>query len=60
MTLLEIVQEVHERTHWPELDILETIRREWPTLIEFKPVQVRLMVNRIERSETPQSGEAAL
>ena len=49
MTLADVVQEVHEKTHVPQIEILEIIRKNWPKLTEFKPTQVRLVVNLIER-----------
>lgn len=49
MTLLELIQEVHERTHFPELEILDLVRQSWPGKMQFTPTQARLVVNHFER-----------
>lgn len=50
MTLLDLVHEVHEKTHLAELEILELVRRSWPGHMQFTPTQARLVVSHIERT----------
>lgn len=49
MTLLELIQEVHEKTHMAELEILDLVRQSWPGKMHFTPTQARLVVNHFER-----------
>ena len=51
MTLLDLVEEVQEKTHQRELEILDCVRRAWPNHTQFTETQARLMVNLIERKE---------
>lgn len=49
MTLYEIVEEVNEKTHLGLEEVLDFVRSNWPHASDFKPVQVRLAVQLIEK-----------
>lgn len=49
MTLVELVQEVHEKTHLPMEEILDLVQNSWPGKHEFTPTQCALVVNHINR-----------
>ncbi len=51
MTLLDLIDEVEERTHFGKLEILEKVREAWPLHTEFTPTQCALVVNSIQRKE---------
>ncbi len=43
MTLFDLVEEVQEKTHLGELEILDRVQRAWPSHQQFTPTQVALM-----------------
>lgn len=49
MTLLELVEEAHEKTHLDQVEILAIARAAWPGRNAFTPTQARLLVCHIER-----------
>ena len=49
VNVLELVQEVHEKTHVEQLEILEIVREAWPGHAQFTPTQARLVVYLIEK-----------
>jgi len=51
MTLLEVIQEVQEKTHLGELEILDRVKRAWPNRQQFTPTQAALVVRAIQRQE---------
>ena len=55
MTLLELIDEVYERTHVDRVEIFSRARAAWPGAVEFKPVQMRLL-ERALSGATPASG----
>ena len=67
MTLINLIREAHEKTHWPEMEILDVVRRAWPQHTQFTPTQAALLVHLIERKPEPRTltqeqiwGEAGL
>jgi hypothetical protein len=48
MTLFDLVEEVQEKTHLGEMEILDRVRRAWPGLQKFTPTQAALMANAIK------------
>lgn len=57
MTLFDLVEEVQEKTHLGELEILDRVHSAWPGRTEFTPTQAALMVRAIQWKE--QEREAA-
>jgi hypothetical protein len=51
MTLSDLVEEVQEKTHLGELEILDRVQRAWPSRQQFTPTQAALMVWAIQRKE---------
>jgi hypothetical protein len=49
MTLAELIQEVQEKTHAGEIEILEIACTNWPHRKEFTPTQARLLTQLIDR-----------
>jgi hypothetical protein len=49
MTLFDLVDEVQEKTHLGELEILDRVLRAWPIHQQFTPTQAALMVRAIQR-----------
>lgn len=49
MTLLELIEEAHEKTHLDQVEILAIVRTAWPGRNAFTPTQARLLVCHIER-----------
>jgi len=49
VTTFEFVQEVQERVHVGELEILDLVRRNWPGRDRFNRTQVNLAVWLIEK-----------
>jgi len=59
VTLLDLVDEVYERTHLAKLEILDIARRNWPGLADFKPTQAALLVHLIQRKNGKDTNGAA-
>ena len=49
MTLFDLVEEVQEKMHMGELEILDRVQRAWPSHTQFTPTQAALMVRAIQR-----------
>ncbi len=49
MTLFDLVEEVQEKTHLGELEILDRVQRAWPSHQQFTSTQAALMVHAIQR-----------
>ena len=48
MTLFDLVEEVQEKTHLGELEILDRVQRAWPNHQQFTPTQAALMVRAVQ------------
>lgn len=59
MTMFELVSSVQEQTGTERSEILRRAREAWPTVIDFKPVQVALMAGRIKQ-ERQESAKAVM
>lgn len=58
MTLLELVDEVYERTHADKVEIWSRAKLAWPRLEEFTETQCALLVRAL-RGASPRSPLAA-
>jgi hypothetical protein len=58
MTLLELVEEVYEKTHVDRLEIFSRATSAWPRLEKFTPTQCALLVRAL-RGAAPRSPLAA-
>jgi len=51
MTLPDFIDEVYEKTHWPQIEILRLIESNWPGHDRFTMTQANLMVSLIDRKK---------
>ena len=49
MTLFDLVEEVQEKTHLGELEILDRAQRAWPSHQQFTGAQAALLVRAISK-----------
>ncbi len=50
MTLIDLVEEVFEKTHVDRAEILERAVQAWPRVKEFSTTQCRLLERAVQRS----------
>ena len=51
MTLPEMIDEVYEKTHVPQIEVLNLIETNWPGHETFTPTQCNLLVSLISRKK---------
>lgn len=51
MTLPEMIDEVYEKTHVPQIEVLDLIEENWPGSQTFTPTQCNLLISLINRKE---------